>query len=268
MVTMNKLPVYVGIDVAYAKRKRLPICVGKRNGAALDVLPLRDSFPKPPAGRGNIAALSEVECKTFAKAVAVWLRKLEDEKGLDIKRIAIDAPRNHAVGHRRCAECAMDELGINCFTTPTKAEFDEKINKTRTHLDAGGEEAKMPNANQLWMLVGFALFRALEKTYDCIEVFPQAIVRAIGCKGEHKSTAAGREEQVKRFAKASGKRPSEVTASLSTMGFASQHDRLDACLAAWVASLPPNMLIACGRPPDDVIWMPDKTRFANLAEDS
>ena len=51
---------FVGIDVAFAKNKVLPVSVCLRpKGRPLDILPLRVSFEKPPAGRGNVLALDE-----------------------------------------------------------------------------------------------------------------------------------------------------------------------------------------------------------------
>lgn len=249
--------VYIGIDVAFAKKKRLPVCVCERTEDGLQVLPLRDKFKKPPAGRGNKAALAHSECVAFAAEVVAWLRKLEHEMGFRIERIAIDAPRDYAKGTRRGAECAMDVRGISCFTTPSKEEFSEKISEALAHLAGGGTEAEMPNANQIWMLVGFALFRELERDYDCIEVFPQAIVKAIGCSGEHKSTKEGFTEQVKKFAEAIGQAPGDVLTSLKTQGFGGEHDRLDALLSAWMASMSEAKRVACGTPPDDVIWIPN-----------
>jgi hypothetical protein len=49
----------------------------------------------------------------------------------------------------------------------------------------------MPAANQLWMLVGFAVFTRLRKQWDCLEVFPQAIVAELELHHIHKSRAAG-----------------------------------------------------------------------------
>jgi hypothetical protein len=43
---------------------------------------------------------------------------------------------------------------------------------------------------------------------------------------------------------------------LSGIGFGHQHDRIDAYLSAWVASLEDQDREALGKPPDDVIWIP------------
>jgi hypothetical protein len=61
---------------------------------------------------------------------------------------------------RREAEKALDAAGISCFTTPSAETFDFIKHKVKTHLDTGGAENRLPHANQLWMLVGFELFKA------------------------------------------------------------------------------------------------------------
>jgi hypothetical protein len=43
---------------------------------------------------------------------------------------------------------------------------------------------------------------------------------------------------------------------LQNICFGSQHDKLDAYMSAWVASLAKRERIACGQAPLDVIWIP------------
>jgi hypothetical protein len=46
---------FIGIDVGFAKDKLLPVSVCVMSDAKqLDVLPVRASFDKPPAGSGNV----------------------------------------------------------------------------------------------------------------------------------------------------------------------------------------------------------------------
>ena len=170
--------VFVGIDVAFAKKKRLPVSVCEIRNDLLIPLPLRTDFEKPPAGSGNKAALQETVRKEFATAVAEWLKLLAKRKGLRIRRIAIDAPSDYCSSGvaRRLSEQSLDQSGISCFATPTKHQFIEKIRVSLAHLARGGAEANMPNANQIWMLVGFDLFTALKSAgFECIETYPQAI---------------------------------------------------------------------------------------------
>ena len=72
--------------------------------------------------------------------------------------------------------------GISCIATPSRSDFKKIREKVAVHLRRGGRVARLPHSNQLWMLVGFALFQELSKLAECIEVFPQAIVRAIGAE--------------------------------------------------------------------------------------
>jgi len=250
---------FVGIDVAFAKEKVLPVSVCVRpTGSPLDILPLRVSFEKPPAGRGNVLALDEQVRRQFAEDVLAWVGKLERAKHLKVRRIAIDAPSSYCRdgSGRRSAERSLDVCGISCFATPTEEEFQSKVQATRKFLADGGERSRLPNANQLWMLVGFDLFRTLGQQYECIETYPHAVVHQLKCASQHKSTEQGLKSQIDEAAKVVGVSATELRAKLLAMGFGSTHDRLDAFLSAWVASLEEKDRKAFGTPPDDVIWVP------------
>lgn len=250
---------FMGIDVAFAKNKVLPVsvCTGS-DGKPLNVLPLKLSFEKPPAGRGNVAAMDDGVRRQFANDVLGWVRKLERDKCLNIRCIAIDAPSDYCrdSSGRRSAEQALAASGISCFATPTEDNFKKKVQESRKFLAAGGQVVRLPNANQLWMLVGFDLFRILGQHYECIETYPQAIVHELKCAGLHKSTEKGLQNQIDEAAKLLGVSPTEMRAKLLSMGFGSTHDRLDAFLSCWVASVGDSNRKAFGRPPADVIWVP------------
>ena len=151
----------------------------------------------------------------------------------------------------------MDRAGISCFTTPSCREFAEIGRKVGAHLAGGRPESQMPHANQLWMLVGFALFRELETVAECIEVYPQATAHEIRAADIHKAKAGGVEAQLAAASVYTGW-PATTEDELSFDGicFGSAHDRLDAYLAAWVASLDEPERKAFGNPPGDVIWVP------------
>jgi predicted nuclease with RNAse H fold len=250
---------FVGIDVAFTRRKRLPICVCTWEEGRLTPLPLatrRDL--KPPHGGGNLAALDPDEVAAFATAAADYLRALEEAERLRIVRIAIDAPSDprHPERARRLAECAMDERRISCFATPSADDFERIRAKAIAHIRQGGQVSRIPHANQLWMLVGFELFRRLRKgRYHCIEVYPQATVAALRLSGEKKGSPAGYKAQLRAAAGHTGW-PQGVLPELGSASFGSRHDKVDAYLAAWVAALPEEERIACGHPPNDVIWIP------------
>ena len=252
-------PAYVGIDVAFSKTKRLPISVCIKKDGKLSPLPLRNEKDLlPPKGKGNRLALNEDVVESFSDEVLHYLQEVERRHNVNIERIAIDAPRSYkkAGQRRRLCEVAMDEMGISCFATPSKDEFKLIRAKVEKHLSQGGAENNIPHANQLWMLVGFSLFRKLSKVYECIEVYPQAIVNALGCSASHKTAEEGYMLQLQSIAKETGWVPDALLPELNRMGFGASHDKLDAFMSAWVASLPDNSRKACGEPPDDVIWVP------------
>jgi hypothetical protein len=151
----------------------------------------------------------------------------------------------------------MDEAGISCFTTPTASEFEAIREKARQHLAAGGPLNRLPHANQIWMLVGFELFRVLESAAECIEVFPQAIVRALGAGGVHKTKSGAVEAQLQAAAAHTGWPSADASEpGFHEIAWSPGHDRLDAYLSAWVAALEESERVAYGSPPDDVIWVP------------
>lgn len=247
---------YVGIDVAIAKTKRLPMCVVVHHQGRLEPLPLRRSAKlKPPRGPGNRRVIEPSGVQTFAEEALAYLRAVERSYGVTIEQVAIDAPsspKRHGIP-RREAELAMDQRRISCFATPSSAEFDDVIARVRAHLAAGGDEGRIPHANQLWMIAGFALFDALAAVYHCIEVFPNAIVRAIGAGSLHKSTTAGLADQLQAVSVRTGWQPSELFIALRQAGWGSPHDRLDAYLSGWVASLPASQVEMCGVPGDAIV---------------
>jgi Protein of unknown function (DUF429) len=194
----------------------------------------------------------------YTRNVTRYLHQIQEEFRLEIQRIAIDAPSAPRSAHlpRRLAEQALDKVGISCFTTPSEADWDHIRTKVQAHLSGGGAVARLPHANQLWMLVGFALFRALSTTWECIEVYPQATSFVLGSSAVHKSSAQGLAAQLAAASLLTGWPPGPSDPSFARIAWAPPHDRLDAYLAAWVASLPAADRRPFGQPPDDVIWVP------------
>lgn len=96
----------------------------------------------------------------------------------------------------------------------------EHMARVRQHLQDGGTQATIPCANQLWMLFGFELFTALSVAgWPCIEVYPQATVRAIGVGEQHKSTAGAVLEQLEAAAPHTGwpSRPTNFVGSATVV---------------------------------------------------
>jgi hypothetical protein len=253
---------FAGIDVAFAKRKRLPVCLCTWSDHCLIPLSLAaHDAPAPPRGYGNVASLDSAMVASFAEATVRYLRCLESHFSVSIRRIAIDAPsqpRPNCIP-RRLAEIALDRLHISCFTTPSDAEFDTIRAKVRDHLEAGGLESRLPHANQLWMLIGFELFRRLRSEWECLEVYPQATMRMLGATSIHKAKAGGVWAQLQAVSRCTGwpdlslRQPVK---GLKAVVQAPVHDGLDAYSSAWVAALDPQHRTALGSAPSDVIWVP------------
>ncbi|MCC5795433.1 MAG: DUF429 domain-containing protein [Chromatiales bacterium] len=251
---------FVGIDVAIAKKKRLPIVVCTKRQGRLLPLPLSiEPHALPPAGIGNAGVLDEARVRQFAQETVAYLKAVAAREKLVIRRIAIDAPRAPALadtGRRQC-EQALNVAGISCFSTPTAEQFAEVTAKARAHLASGGPLAHLPYANKLWMLAGFELFSQLGRFAECREVYPHAIAVALAASRSHKSAPGAALAQLMAASRYTGwPHPETAMRELRVIGKGNDHDRVDAYLSAWVASLEESELYASGAPPDDVIWVP------------
>jgi hypothetical protein len=249
---------FAGIDVAFAKGKRLPVVVCRRRGFLLEPLPLRTANARPPRGAGNAKVLEPTAVFDFALASAAYLQDVQSEFGVRIRRVAIDAPSDPRPrgAPRRKAEAELDRRRIRCITTPDVADFEAICARAHTHLEQREPESHLPGANQLWMLVGFALFRTLRQHWECLEVFPQAIAAVFDANQVHKSKPEGLLAQLNAAGRHTGWPVTPSLASLGAIGYGSSHDRLDAYLSSWVASLDEAGREPLGEPPSDVIWVP------------
>ena len=254
------MDMYVGIDVAFAKNKYLPVVCSRMERGVLKPLPLREwRSSRPPKGKGNVKIVEGLDLPEFAEDAREYLKKLEDVFEGKIRRIAIDAPKQARPDDcaRRACEFALDNHGISCITTPSLSQFDEIRTKARDFLTNGGKEPHLPHANQLWMLAGFELFKKLSEQWDCIEVYPHAIAVALKASETHKSNTEGLSNQLLAVSSHTGWPTSDnPIKELKQIAFGSAHDKLDAYLSSWVASLDDDHLKAIGCPPDDVIWVP------------
>jgi hypothetical protein len=213
----------------------------------------------PPRGIGNAASLDTEALRQFARDAKDYVAKVCDRLRLHPARIGIDAPSAPSDGAilRRAAEVALDRAGISCFATPSADDFYRIRVKVQRHLAVGGAESRIPHANQLWMLAGFAIFEELSRIAPCLEVFPQATVRAMGAGQNHKSTRGAAGAQLAAATRHVGwPLGAECEDALCEIAWGASHDQLDAYLSAWVAGLDESDRMAYGSPPKDAIWVP------------
>jgi hypothetical protein len=250
---------FIGIDVAVAEGKHLPIVVSVQQEGRLIPQKLRPESIVPPCGAGNVAVLDPIWQQSFAVQTRRYILRVCERFHLLPARIAVDAPSSpcsHFV-KRRAAEVAMDRAGVSCFATPTTVDFELIQEKVKRHLASGGTKNRIPHAHQLWMLAGFAIFKELLSVAECIEVFPQATMRVIGSGQIHKSQPGAVDNQLKAVSRYTGWPIGRADDPLlGEIGWGTDHDRLDAYASSWVASLSEDDRFAFGQPPDDCIWVP------------
>lgn len=248
---------YFGIDVACAKGKTLPAAGLVTRSGIRTLANLRaPGSPLPPKGCGNrVIAEDVLEAKRFAVEACGWLKELEKQSSMKIIKIAIDAPRRPRSPHLsvRDSESDLQEACIQFIKTPTEHEFSAKRKEAAAHLQAGNPVASLPGANLWWMCIGFALFETLTDHWDCVETYPQAILHQIKYVGAHKSKDHAK--QLAHIISISGIQELS-TESLRVRSFGAPHDRIDALMSAWVASLSPNQIDQFGTAPEDQIWVP------------
>lgn len=254
------MDVYIGIDVACAKGKSLPVVICTKDEDRLVPLPLLKHPAKPPKGFGNAATLDNNLNLLYAKAAREYIKVICDGYKLNPICIGIDAPLRPRASllHRRLAEQALDKVGISCFKTPSSAEFDTIIQKCLRHLKEGKPVQNLPHSMQLWMLAGFAIADELSLLTQCIEVYPQATARALGVSDKHKSKGGQAEKQLMAIGHHSGwPQTQQDWVQLKHICSGAIHDKVDAYSAAWIASLNKQQRTAYGEPEkEDAIWIP------------
>ncbi len=255
------MDVYIGIDVACAKDKYLPLVMCYWENGRLLPFPLANYHIKAPQGRGNALTLKDAENNAAADDVASYIEKICSDYSVNPVRIGIDSPlfpRNNNQP-RRLAEQALDRAGISCYTTPSADDFIEIKAKGHAHLEQKRPIQNLPHSMQIFMLLGFALNKRLNQIAPCIEVYPHATVKRLGVAGIHKSKGNQAELQLAAIAQHTGWPQSEGDwQSVNTICRGPMHDKVDAYSAAWVASLPEEKRTYFGEPKNnDAIWIPD-----------
>jgi hypothetical protein len=252
--------VYVGIDVACARGKRLPICVLSAGDVLIPTtIPPRLAALIPP-GRGNKEIAEAEPFQKAAREVTSAIVRIEAEMGWHIERTAIDAPAAPPESGSRRSETELGRCGLSSFRTPPRPAWLEIKQQCRERLARNPRASTLPYANKIWMLFGFELFCCLRGCLrgEVIEVYPFSIVRELLPTCAHKSTEKGYQDQLAAVAARTGWGPSDLEKKLKEVVPGSRHDRLDAFMAAWVASLPRDRRRAYGdaQQPDDAIWVP------------
>lgn len=123
---MSAESAYVGIDVAIAKSKKLPVVVSVRRNGCLIPLPLRDHNASPPDGPGNEAILEPGVAERYADDTLTYLNRLQHHFRVDIRAVAIYAPAGYCpegASSRGC-ESALGEAGLSYYSTPTPKSFE------------------------------------------------------------------------------------------------------------------------------------------------
>jgi predicted nuclease with RNAse H fold len=257
------MDIFVGIDVACARSKPLPICIVQVENDRVVPLEISERVHCSP---GNAEISEENPFRALASNIASIVQQACEIKGWRIIRIAIDAPAAPpSAGPRRC-EVEMSRLGLSSFQTPTVERWSEIRKSCIQHLEQGRPLSRLPHANNVWMLYGFELFSAFRSAslFELIEVYPYSIVSELvpGCP--HKTTVEGYRRQLDTIAQQTGWIAEELERRLKLTASGSKHDRLDAFMAAWVASLPAEKRRAYGNPTSltDPIWAPDREKLA------
>jgi predicted nuclease with RNAse H fold len=254
------LSVYVGIDVACALGKRLPICVVSAGRPLMPLMIPEHLATLLPRGLGNKEIAAAAPFQDAARDVVGAIKRIVIEMGWRIERIAVDAPAAPPAMSSRASENDLAHLRLSSFRTPPASAWAGIREKCAYHLGSGGSPATLPHANKIWMLYGFELFARLrgDLGVEVIEVYPFAIVRALLPTCDHKTSEKVYRDQLVAVAAGTGWEPQKLEDRLKETVSGSRHDRLDAFMAAWVASLPPDGRRSFGdaQQPDDAIWVP------------
>jgi len=95
-----------------------------------------------------------------------------------------------------------------------------------------------------------------EKIAPCRETYPHAIAVSRGAEDEPKAARDGVLARLRAAGAYTGWPHQGDDSALEGIAFGLLHDRLEAYLCAWVASLDESELVEYGESPDDVIWVP------------
>jgi hypothetical protein len=152
------LSVYVGIDVACALGRRLPICVVSAGRPLMPLMIPKHLATLLPRGLGNKEIAAVAPFRDAASGVVSTIKRIVFEMGWQIERVAVDAPAAPPATSSRASENELAHLRLSSFRTPPASAWAGIREQCTNHLDSGGSPATLPHANKIWMLYGFELF--------------------------------------------------------------------------------------------------------------
>jgi hypothetical protein len=188
---MRLATVYLGIDVACAAGKRLPICVVSAEDPLTPLMISKSLVRLIPRGVGNKEVFSPEPFRAVAAQIASVIKHLVSEIGWRVERIALDAPSGPPIVQRQ-SEDELRRCGLSCFRTPPKSAWTDIRIECANHIQRGGSVSTLPYANKIWMLFGFELFSSLRREFpiEVIETYPFAVVRELLPACAHRLAAA------------------------------------------------------------------------------
>jgi hypothetical protein len=154
--------VYIGIDVACAIGKRLPICVVSTGHPLMPLTIPKHLAGLIPRGVGNKEITAAAPFQEAAHGVVSTINRIVGEMGWQVERIAVDAPASPPATGSRASENELGRLGLSSFQTPAASAWVGIREKCANHLRLGGSAATLPHANKIWMRFGFELFASLK----------------------------------------------------------------------------------------------------------
>jgi hypothetical protein len=113
--------VYMGIDVACAIGKRLPICVVSPGRPLTPLVIPKHLAAEIPRGVGNKEIKAAAPFEKAAREVVGAIRRIEIEMGWRIERLAVDAPAAPPEIGARKSEIELGHRKLSSFRTPDRS---------------------------------------------------------------------------------------------------------------------------------------------------
>ena len=156
---MTSSLIYVGIDVACALGKRLPICFAAAGGALTPLEIPSYLASAMPRGLGNKELISVTPYRDAARKVVCTISQIAKEMAWRIDRVAVDAPAAPPATSSRLSEVELGRLGVSSFRTPVASDWVGIREKCGFHLRSGGGTASLPYANKIGCCLDSSCFQ-------------------------------------------------------------------------------------------------------------